>query len=204
MAQVDVVDYEKMPTYAKQIRSYGQSLNAEITAAYKSIVQLHDYWYGVRYGKLLNSFINMVPDINKILKLVVSDIPDSLEQIASNYSLVDSGKKIALNPASPKLVSTTMAVPKDVGMRYKSDKVSEIKSTISSNFKNAIKKMEDISTSYSRITWKSTSSDAFGKEFAKLKNNIVSSFNSINKEFTTLMNAAEADMKAAEANNTIK
>ena len=50
MAKIQNVDYEAMPKQAKQMRSYGQQLNTQMTNAYKSIEDMHSSWYGKRYN----------------------------------------------------------------------------------------------------------------------------------------------------------
>ena len=94
MASIRRVDYESMPLKAEEMRIYGKLLNSEITKAYKSIEEMHNSWYGKRYNKLLKSFNDIVPQLNKMITLVVKEIPYALEVIANNYSQADSGTNI--------------------------------------------------------------------------------------------------------------
>ena len=75
MAKIQSVDYEKIPTYAKQIRADGKEINTQMKNAYNSITEMHSSWYGKRYNELVKLFNNMVSDINEMLALVVQQIP---------------------------------------------------------------------------------------------------------------------------------
>ncbi len=204
MAKITNVDYEAMPSQANQMRTYGQELNKELTNAYTSIQNMHSVWYGKRYNALVKEFNQLVPEINELLELIVGEIPFALETIANNYSQADKGSKVtgAAKTAPKKVVN--LAMPGDVGMKFITSEVTAVKTRVSTNFKNAVNKMNVIESAYNKIQWKSEASEAFRVKFLKLKKNIIQAFNNIESSFSTLMQQTLDDIQATESANTVK
>ena len=94
MARIDHVDYEAMPRQAKAMREYALELNSELRAAYTNIGEMHNSWYGVRYNELVKDFNELIPQINDLLKLVVTEIPFAVETVANNYAQADKGQNV--------------------------------------------------------------------------------------------------------------
>ena len=204
MPKISNVDYEAIPGQARQMRSYGQDLNTEITNAYKSIENMHNAWYGKRYAELVKGFNKMVTDINELLKLVVEEIPYSLETVANNYSQADQGKNtVSANKTAPKKVTQLDTHSGDVGLKFMSTEVTSVKNSVSANFSNAKAKMNSIESEYNKIKWQSEAATAFRTKFTKLKQKITNSFDEIEKQFTKLMSQAESDMEKTEKANTV-
>lgn len=203
MAKIQTVDYAAIPSQAKQMRSYGKDLNTQMTNAYKSIADMHSSWYGKRYNELVKQFNNMTSQINEMLQLVVTDIPSMLEKVANNYSQADQGTNVtSVSNEAPKKIQN-ISVSNDVGMRFITSSVQQTQSSVSTNFKNAKDKMNQIDTAYSKIKWSSEASDAFKNKFNKLKTNINKSFDDINTQFKKLMQQAQDDVQKAESSNTV-
>lgn len=203
MAKIMNVDYEAIPNQAKQMRAYGKQLNSEMTKAYKSVANMHSSWYGKRYNELVKAFNEMIPQINDMLKLVVTEIPYALETIANNYSQADKGSNVtsASNEAPNKI--TNLSISNDVGMKFLTSNVSSVQKQISSNFKNSKEQMNKIESAYGKIKWSSEAADTFKAKFKKLKSSIVSSFETIETDFTKLMTQTQADIENAEKANTV-
>ena len=203
MAKIERVDYEAMPGQAKEMRGYGKQLNGEITKVYASIEELHNSWYGKRYNELVKAFNNMIPQLNELLTLVVTDVPYALETIANNYSLADRGMKVTtVSDEGPNKI-TNRTITNDVGMKFLEEKVLEVQTSISSNFKNAKDLMIRIESVYAKITWQSEAAETFKAQFTKLKNDIVASFENINTQFVKLMQQTQQDIQNAENANTV-
>lgn len=203
MALIENVDYLSIPAKANEMREKGRSLNIEITNAYKTVTEMHEFWYGTRYNELVKAFNKMIPGLNDLLKLVVTDIPVTLETIANNYSQVDRGTvATAVNNELPKNV-TEIAVIQDVGMRFLTASVEEEKTKVQSNFEKAKELMNEIEAKYNLIDWKSEASDAFKKRFTELKNQIVVSLDETNAQFAKLMEQTQQDIQKAENANNV-
>lgn len=203
MALIENVDYKAIPGQANEMRNYGKDLNSEITKAYATIARMHESWYGKRYNELVKAFNNMIPSLNEMLTLVVTEVPYALETIANNYSQADEGQNVtvASNEAPNKLVE--LAITEDVGMKFLTSNVEEAQQEVSKNFTNAKDLMDKIEGVYSRIAWKSEAADAFKATFTKLKNDIVTSFENVNSQFTKLMDQTQQDVENAEKANTV-
>ena len=203
MAKIQSVDYQAMPGQANEMRGHGKLLNSEMTKAYASIAQMHEVWYGIRYNELVNSFNGMIPSINDMLTLVVKDVPSTLETVANNYSMADTGANVvAVNSEGPNKI-TDLTISNDVGMKFLTNEVSQIQSSVSNNFNVAKSEMERIEQSYSKIVWQSEAADAFRNRFIELKNNIVTSFENIESQFKKLMDQTQQDIQKAENANTV-
>jgi len=204
MANIVNVDYEAIPAIARQVRAQAQELNTELVDVYASIADMHNSWYGTRYNTLVKDFNNMMPEINDLLDLVVGDIPFVLETIANNYAQADKGSSVtSAVKTTPKKISV-LAMPNDVGMKFLTNEVTEIKTKVSTNFNNAKEKMNAIETTYNRIEWQSEASEAFKTKFTKLKNNIVAAFENIENQFSKLMAQTLEDIQATENANTVQ
>lgn len=204
MAKIQNVDYEAMPRNAKQMRSYGQQLNTEVTNAYNSVRDMRSSWYGKRYNELVKHFNNMIPQINEMLQLVVTDIPVTLEKVANNYSQADRGSNATtVENTTPRKI-TNIEIHNDVGMKFITANVQQVQTKVSNNFKNAKDQMNKISTEYNKVKWTSEASDAFKNKFNKLKTNITKSFEEIEQTFSKLMNQAKEDVQKSETANTVQ
>ena len=204
MANIVNVDYEAIPRQALSMRTHGKELNDELVTVYQSIQDMHNVWYGERYNALLAEFNKIVTNLNELLSLVVDEIPFTLETVANNYSLADRGTNAvqAIREEPKKIVA--LAIPKDVGMKFITNEVSAIKESVSKNFQNSRNKMDTIETEYNKIAWQSEAADAFKAKFKKLKNEIVSSFEQLNLQFTNLMNKTMEDIQRTENANTVQ
>lgn len=204
MAKIQNVDYEAIPKQAKQMRAYGKELNTEITAAYKSVADMHTSWYGKRYNALVKEFNKITSNINELLSLVVTEIPYTLETVANNYSQADRGSNAtSATKETPKKI-TNINISSDVGMKFLTAQVNSVQTSVSKNFKNAKTKMNTIETEYRKIKWNSEASEAFKAKFTKLKKQIITAFDDIDSSFTKLMNQTKDDIQKAESANTVK
>ena len=203
MARIQGVDYEAMPGQANEMRGYGRQLNSEMTKVYTSVADMHNSWYGIRYNELVKVFNNMIPELNEMLTLVVTDVPFALETIANNYSQADRGIKVttAIDEAPNKI--TNLTIINDIGMKFITSNVSETQKSISTNFTNAKDLMNKIESVYLKISWQSEASEAFKTKFTKLKNDIIASFENINTQFVKLMQQTQQDIENTENANTV-
>lgn len=203
-AKIQVVDYNAIPGIAKRMRENGEKLNHEIITAYNRIADMHEIWYGIRYNELIKSFNNLVNSVNEILALVVETFPFSLETVSNNYSRADKGVNAcnAQQTAPEKVVD--LKVFNDVGMRFLRAEVSDVKTNVSNNFKNAESYMNAIEGIFKEITWQSEAADAYKSKFAMLKKKIIADFEQIEEDFTKLMKQSEEDIQAAEDANTVQ
>ena len=204
MAKIQTVDYEKMPSEAKQMRQEGNALNNEMTNAYNRVKEMHSSWYGKRYNELAKSFNGMVPQLNELLELVVREIPSTLETIANNYSQADRGQNATtVDNTSAKKIEN-LPVVEDVGMRFMTSAVEGVQQQVETNFKKSVEQMNRIESIFNQVTWESEAADAFKSKFAKLKSSITESFNEIESQFTKLMNQTKEDIQNAETANTVQ
>lgn len=204
MAKISNVDYAAIPGHASGMRTLGQNLNSEVTKAYESIKSMSNNWYGQRYNALVKNFNNLIPEINKMLVLVVTDIPYALETVANNYSQADQGKNVVnASQTSPKKIQSIPTSTK-VGLKFVTESVTSTQKSVSSNFEKSITKMNEIETRFKKISWKSDAATSFQKEFSSLKKAISEAFTEINKQFKSLMTQAINDIEKAESSNTMK
>ena len=204
MAKIQTVDYEKMPSQAKQMRAEGKALNTEMTKAYKSIADMHSSWYGKRYNELVKSFNEIIPQLNDILSLVVTEIPSTLEKVANNYSQEDRGENVTSVSNEECDRITEIAQSNDVGMRFMASNVENTKNQVKSNFENANADLNEIQSIFSRVNWESDAATAFKERFNSLKNQISQSFENLNNEFTKQVTDTINDMATTESANTVQ
>lgn len=203
MAKIQVVDYKDLKEKAVSMRKYGKEFNEALISAYKKVETMHKYWYGKRYTDLVVVFNNMTADINTMSKLVVQEIPQSLEKIASNYSVADTGEKISVVNDTATKISNLDTHSGDVGMKFLSSEVTTLNNKTADLFEKAKKEMSNIEKVFNKVTWKSEANDAFKAQFNTLKTNITSALDNAKEVSKTLMTQATTDIESAESANTI-
>ena len=182
MAQIDHVDYEAMPRQAKQMREYAVELNGELRTAYSNVGDMHNSWYGIRYNELVKDFNELIPQVNDLLKLVVTEIPFAIETIANNYAKADKGQ----------------------GVTSAEETSANTQRAVSEKFESAKELMNRIESEYNRVDWQSEASESFKARFAQLKSDILASFDNINNQFTKLMTQTQQDIETTEKANTVQ
>ena len=204
MAQIDHVDYEAMPGQAKQMRDFAMELNEKLKTAYSNVGEMHNSWYGVRYNELVKDFNELIPQINDLLKLVVTEIPFAVETIANNYAQTDKGQNVTSAEETEANRVEELSITNDVGMRFMTGEVANIQRAVSEKFEAAKELMNRIESEYKNVDWQSEASESFKERFAKLKSDILASFDNINNQFTKLMTQTQQDIEATEKANTVQ
>lgn len=204
MAQIMNVDYEAMPKQAKQMREYALELNSELRNAYSNIAEMHNSWYGMRYNELVKDFNNLAPQVNKLLELVVKEIPFTLEIIANNYSQADRGQNATSAEETNPNIIEELPITNDVGMRFITSEVANAQRIVNEKFEASKELMNRIEAEYGKVQWESEASESFKSTFTQLKNDIISAFDNINNQFTKLMNQTQQDIETTEKSNTVQ
>ena len=203
MSRIRKVNYGEMAVQAKKIREDGKQLNDQIVKVYTYLSDMHEFWYGKRYNKLVMVFNNMVPQLNEMLSLVVYKLPYSLELISNNYSMVDRKQKETVEIDEEPNRIKEIEITNDPGLRFLSDQVIGIQQKISKCFEIAKDQMNEIEIEYKRILWESESADIFEEKFSEIKEKITAFFANINTEFKNLMQQTEDDLEKAEKINNV-
>lgn len=204
MAKIDHVDYEAMPRQAKAMREYALELNNELRTAYSNIGEMHNSWYGVRYNELVKDFNELIPQINDLLKLVVTEIPFAVETVANNYAQADKGQNVTSAEETSANNIENLPITNDVGMRFMTSDVANTQRNVSAKFDSSKELMNKIESEYNRVDWQSEASESFKARFEKLKNDILSAFDNINNEFSKLMTQTQEDIENTEKSNTVQ
>ena len=196
--------YEEMPAQASNLRERAQGVNSQLTAVYNSLVELHNSWYGTRYNELLKEFNRIRPVLNDNLKILVGDMPYTLELEANNLSTVDRvGNVVAAQYTAPVEIAE-LSIPSDAGIRFLQADVESVQSDITGNFDTVLSLMGEIETICGGIVYVSAAGETMLDRFISIKNNIVTSIDEVKGAFTTLMNQTIEDVNATETANTIE
>ena len=204
MAKIDHVDYEAMPRQAKAMREYTLELNNELRTAYSNVGEMHNSWYGVRYNELVKDFNELIPQVNDLLKLVVTEIPFAVETIANNYAQADKGQNVTSAEETSANNIENLPITNDVGMRFMTAEVANTQRSVSEKFDASKELMNKIEAEYNRVEWQSEASESFKARFNKLKNDILMAFDNINNEFSKLMTQTQQDIETTEKANTVQ
>ena len=204
MAKIDHVDYEAMPRQAKAMREYALELNNELRTAYSNVGEMHNSWYGVRYNELVKDFNELIPQVNDLLKLVVTEIPFAVETIANNYAQADKGQNVTSAEETSANNIENLPITNDVGMRFMTAEVANTQRSVSEKFDASKELMNKIEAEYNRVEWQSEASESFKARFNKLKNDTLMAFDNINNEFSKLMTQTQQDIETTEKANTVQ
>ena len=195
---------EAKPRLAKAMSEYALELNSELRAAYTNIGEMHNSWYGVRYNELVKDFNELIPQINDLLKLVVTEIPFAVETVANNYAQADKGQNVTSAEETSANNIENLPITNDVGMRFMTSDVANTQRNVSAKFDSSKELMNKIESEYNRVDWQSEASESFKARFEKLKNDILSAFDNINNEFSKLMTQTQEDIENTEKSNTVQ
>lgn len=204
MANITKVDYDAIPRQAMSMRNYGKEINTQLTTAYKSIEDMHQSWYGVRYNSLVKEFNKIIPSLNELLELVVGELPYTLETVANNYALADRGTGVTKAAKETAQKITNLPILNDVGMKFVTSQVTTVQQGVVKNFQNAKDKMNLLEAEFAKITWQSEAATAFRARFKKLKTEIVKAFDNLEVQFSKLMNETKEDIQKTESANTVQ
>ena len=205
MAHIGNVDYMSIPGKTDQMRGVGRELNEKIQSMYDKIKELHGFWYGERYNRLVEGFNKVRPTLNNIIKLIYTELPASLDTIANNYSKLDRGMSIrALQEEQPKTIEELPIIDDAGKFRFISNSVIDVKQDVEAKINKAIELINEFENVYRTIDWESDAATAYKTLFGKLKEEVVTSLNNLKKDFTELMLQAEQDAKLTEDTNTVE
>ncbi|HOZ88909.1 MAG TPA: hypothetical protein PK737_01560 [Bacilli bacterium] len=203
MAKIETVDYEKIPSQAAKMRELGLQLNNEFTVAYLSVNDMRNDWYGKRYNALLVEFNKLIKTLNDMLKLIVTDVPFSLETVANNYSNADQGVNACQAQETAYIKINELQPSTAVGLRFLTDSVSATQTKVSANFDKANEYMTNIEQVLNGMTWESEAASTFKEQFRTMKKNIVDAIGEIKTSFENNMKSTKEEIQAAETANTI-
>lgn len=205
MAIIGNVNYEEIPEKTDRMRESGRGLCNEMQAMYNTIREMHADWYGVRYNTLVEGFNKMRPSINSMLELVFTEIPVSLDIIANNYSRADRQVPVrAVNEEKPKVIEDLPIIDDTGKFRFITSRVKDKKESVETNIRKAIDLIDEFESIYKTIQWESEAATAYTSKFTRLKEEIITSFNDLKKQFAELMLQAEEDIEQAEKANTVQ
>lgn len=204
MAKIETVDYEKIPSEARQMRELGQQLNNEFRNAYQSVDVMRNDWYGRRYNALLLEFNKLILTLNTMFELIVTEVPFNLETVANNYSNADQGQNTCQAQQVPYTKINELSPSSAVGLRFITESVGATQIKVTSNFDKASEYMIKIEQVLNGMTWESEAANTFKDQFRAMKNSIVNAIDEIKTAFTTNMNSTKEDIQSAESANTIK
>lgn len=204
MARIETVDYERIPSEAKQMRELGQQLNNEFVNVYQNVDEMRSDWYGRRYNTLLTEFNKVIPILNDMFDLVVTKLPYNLETVANNYSNADQGQNVCQAQQVAYTKINELGISSATGLRFITESISAAQMKITSSFDKASEFMVRIEQVLNGMTWESDAAAVFKNQFRTMKNNIVNAISEIKNAFITNMNQTKEDIQAAESANIAK
>ncbi|MBO5413146.1 MAG: hypothetical protein J6A29_02400 [Clostridia bacterium] len=205
MSNIGNVDYMAIPAKADQMRECGRGVCNEMYAMYNTIREMHADWYGVRYNALVEEFNKIRPNINLMLNLVFTDLPDSLYAVANNYSRVDRQTIIReVSVEKPQLIEDLPIVDDNGKLRFNRNRVAERRQAVAVNIKKATELIDEFEKVYRTIEWESEAATVYTKTFTNLKEQLMTSFNDLRKQFAELMLQTEQDFEQVEKANTVQ
>lgn len=205
MANIGNVDYMSIPAKTDQMRGVGRELNEKMQSMYDKIKELHEFWYGERYNRLVEGFNKIRPSVNNIVELIFTQLPASLDTIANNYSKLDRSMNIrTVSDEKPRIIEELPKMDDTGKFRFISNSVAEVKQEVEAKISKGIELIDEFENIYRTIDWESDAATAYQSLFAKLKEEVVTSLNNLKKDFTELMLQAEQDAKLTEDTNTVE
>lgn len=203
MRGVDESQYENYPKVANQIREYGKQMNTALSSVQQALIDMQSNWYGQRYVDLITAFNKLPETLNKMLTLVITEIPYNLETVANNYASWDTGEK-PYTADETKITEIQKITPNaTTGIKFIYEAVSSVQEQTNSNFNTANNMMDSIAQVFNTIVWESDSAKTFKAKFGEMKGNIEQTITDIQTAFKKSIEDTIEGMKQAEAANTL-
>lgn len=197
------IDYLKIPTTVDQMREHAKTMNDQLVNAYQRIGEMKSAWQGERYDSLVTKMNETTGAIHEFLRKAVKEIPDALNDAASNYAQVDRGSRLAASEgAVPKEISQINPSNAEL-LDFNSEQIDSAANEIKGNFEKALTSMGEIATAFSGITWESAAASEFKNRFNEIKATVEESITYIKNSFQELVETAKADVQAAENASTV-
>lgn len=201
MAVINQVLYHDMPGKATELREAGLELNRQVVAVYNAVNDMKTHWGGARYNELAVAFNEMRPLFNSILGLVVGTFPTTIEQVANNYAVVDTGAKICEVREEPLQPFSDIAPTSPNEFRFIQGEVEQVKATVNQNFGYMLDQMNMIDTIITQIPWESDAATTFRETFVQLRDQIIAKIDDVKFRFDSSMNQTIADVQRGESAN---
>ena len=184
------IDYLKIPTTVDQMREHAKTMNDQLVNAYQRIGEMKSAWQGERYDRLVTKMNETTGAIHEFLRKAVKEIPDALNDAASNYAQVDRGSRLAASEgAVPKEISQINPSNAEL-LDFNSEQIDSAANEIKGNFEKA-------------LTWESAAASEFKNRFNEIKATVEESITYIKNSFQELVETAKADVQAAENASTV-
>ena len=201
MAVINQVLYNEMPGKAAELREAGLELNHLVVSAYNAINEMKAHWRGTRYNELGVAFNEMRPLFNSILGLVVGTFPTTVEQVANNYAVVDTGARICEVKEEPIQPFTDIEPTDPNEFRFIQEEVEQARLIVNQNFDYMLDQMNIIDAIITQIPWESDAATTFRETFIQLRDQIIAKIDDIKFRFDSSMNQTIAEVQRGEDAN---
>lgn len=199
--RINDVDFNEMASKAKNIREDAKNVNTQLEKLYKAIEDMYAVWYGLSYTNLVRAFNDIISQINKLLDVIVTDIPTYLERQANSYAQPNIGANIT--SVTEEMPDHIVPVPDHDDMknqyRFLADEVDTIKTNVITYLTDAKSYMDKIERTYRSIPWDTMGAKVeFEDVFNKLKPNIVKSLDNVQSAFEKEITINTANAAASD------
>lgn len=195
-------NYTEIPGIASQMASEGADISRLISDAYRQVDELKSTWKGLRYNSVIAEFNNIIPNINELEDLIITEIPTELGIVAKNYAAVDGGSAPAVSEGSKTATqeisnAETEVLTFDVGV------AQSVLEVVKSNFQTVQDKLDTYKTQFDSLDWDSPAAENFASRFTSLTNSIRESMSNVCSSFEKSMTQAAEDMQKADSANNV-
>lgn len=195
-------NYTEIPVIASQMASEGSDISKLISDAYKNVDALKATWKGLRYNTVIAGFNEIIPSINELEDLIITEIPTTLGQVAKNYASVDGGSAPAVSEAS-KIATTAISNSETNVLTFDSSAAESSLEFVKSNFSSVQDDLDKYRDQFNSLDWDSPAAESFRTRFEKLSTSIKESFSNLCASFERAMTQAREDMEKADSANNI-
>ena len=195
-------NYTEIPGIASQMSEEGSNISKLLSDSYKQVDELKSTWNGIRYNTVIAEFNSVIPTINEMETLMITEITSALGQVAKNYASVDGGTAAAVNEGA-KIPTEEISNADTEVLRYDSAAAESVLGIVKSNFASIQDGLEQYKAQFDSLDWDSPAAENFKARFTTLSASLKESFESLCASFEKGMTQAKEDMERAEASNDI-
>ena len=195
-------NYTEIPGIACQMASEGSDISRLLSNVFKVVDELKATWSGIRYNTVIADFNAIIPNINELEDLIITEIPTALGQVAKNYASVDGGTAPAVTEGTKVATAEISNAETDV-LRFDSTAAETTLSTVKSNFSSIQDDLEKYKGQFYSLDWDSPAAENFSSRFESLSGNLKQSFENLCSAFEKAMTQAREDMEKADSSNNI-
>ena len=199
------VNCNDMYQRAKQIRNNSQKIHELLSDVYLAFGDIQSIWKGNSYNELVNQVNTMTTPLNKMLKIMSSNIPYTIEKVAYNYAVADEQGAKVVKPVKGENLKkiNSINVPQVEQLTFLSTEVELFKNLVLQKLNRVNDLINNVESLYRDMSWQGKAAKEFNSKVSNLKKYMFTTVNDLKNYIEQYIQKAQEEMQYAENQNKV-